>query len=440
MTLTTPRHVITPTPATRFLDALFPQPRPFGIRLPDGTAMPGPESPPFTLVLNRDGALRSMFRYPLEMSLGHAYLRGDFDIEGDAVAAMGLLDVVSELTVSDLARLAGRWLRLSRAGRKTTPRDAARFSGQRHSQARDQSAVRYHYDVGNDFYRLFLDRRMVYSCAYFSTGAEDLDTAQERKLDYICRKLRLGPDQMFLDIGCGWGGLVIFAAERYGVQSLGITLSEEQARLARERIAEAGLEGRVRVQMCDYRRLQAGPFDAIASVGMFEHVGRDQLPTYFRNLRRLLKPGGLILNQGISSRHPDADGMGPIARRLRAWLMGQSRGRSRFRESYIFPDGELEPLSIVNTEAERAGFEVRDVENLREHYAKTLRHWLARFQAHRAEAIALTDPVMARLWRLYLAGSVFHFEAGKININQTLLALPVDGVVDLPPSRADLYD
>jgi cyclopropane-fatty-acyl-phospholipid synthase len=440
MTLTTPSHVTTPTPASRFLDALFPPPRHFGIRMPDGSHLPGPDSPPFTLVLNREGALRSMFRPPLEMSLGQAYLRSDFDIEGDAVAAMGLLDVVSDLTRSDIAQLAALWFRLPRAGKRTTPRDAVRFSGRRHSQARDQSAVRYHYDVGNDFYQLFLDRRLVYSCAYFPTGAEDIDTAQELKLDHICRKLRLQPGQTLLDIGCGWGGLVMYAAERYGVQALGITLSEEQARFARQRIADAGLKDRVRVEVRDYRAFEGGPFDAIASIGMFEHVGQDQMPTYFRNLRRLLKPGGLILNHGISAHHPDADGVGPFARRVRGWLMGQSKGRSSFREGYIFPDGELVPLSVVNTEAERAGFEVRDVENLREHYALTLRHWLARFQARRDEAIALTDPVMARLWRLYLAGSVFHFETAKINVNQTLLALPVNGEVRLPPSRADLYD
>jgi cyclopropane-fatty-acyl-phospholipid synthase len=436
MTLTTPSHVTTPTPASRFLDTLFPEPRDFGIRLPDGSVLPGAESPPFTLVLNREGALRSMFRLPLELSLAQAYMRSDFDIEGDAVAAMGLLDRLSGLSAGDLARLAARWFRLPRAGKRTTPRDPVHFSGRRHSRSRDRSAVRYHYDVGNDFYRLFLDRRLVYSCAYFPDGDEDLDTAQERKLDHICRKLRLQPGQSLLDVGCGWGGLVMFAAERYGVRALGITLSEEQARFARERVAESGLRDRVRIEVRDYRELQEEPFDAIASVGMFEHVGRDRMPTYFRALRRLLRPGGLILNHGISSHHPDAEGIGPVARRLRGWLMGQSS----FREGYIFPDGELVPLSVVNTEAERVGFEVRDVENLREHYARTLRHWLERFQARRQEAERLTDPVMARLWRLYLAGAAFHFETGKINVNQTLLALPVNGKVRLPPSRADLYD
>lgn len=436
MTLTTPSHVTTPTPASRFLDTLFPGPREFGIRLPDGSALAGPESPTFTLVLNHEGALRSMFRPPLELSLAQAYLRSDFDIQGDAVAAMGLLDTLSSLSAGDMARLGALWLRLPRAGARTMARDPVRFSGRRHSRSRDRSAVRYHYDVGNEFYRLFLDRRLVYSCAYFPSGDEDLDTAQERKLDHICRKLRLQPHQTLLDVGCGWGGLVMFAAERYGVQALGITLSEEQARFARERVAKADLGSRVRIEVCDYRGLQEGPFDAIASVGMFEHVGLDQMPTYFRALRRLLRPGGLILNHGISSRHPDADGVGPVERRLRRWLMGSSK----FREGYIFPDGELVPVSVVNTEAERAGFEVRDVENLREHYARTLRHWLRRFQARREEAVRLTDPIMARLWRLYLAGSVYHFETGKINVNQTLLALPVNGEVRLPPSRADLYD
>jgi len=235
--------------------------------------------------------------------------------------------------------------------------------------------VTYHYDVSNDFYALWLDQRMVYSCAYFQHRNADLESAQENKLDYICRKLRLHPGQRLLDIGCGWGGLVIYAAQHYGVEALGITLSRPQADLASARIAEAGLSERCRVIVRDYREVdEPGSVDALVSVGMFEHVGMALLPEYFARAWRLLKPGGVFLNHGIASC--------PTVKPL--------RGRT-FSNTYVFPDGELEPINVTLHAAEEAGFEVRDVESLREHYNLTLRHWVQRLKAHHEQALQYMD-------------------------------------------------
>jgi cyclopropane-fatty-acyl-phospholipid synthase len=292
--------------------------------------------------------------------------------------------------------------------------------------------VRHHYDVGNDFYALWLDERMVYSCAYFRTGTEPLDVAQRDKLDHICRKLRLLPGERLLDIGCGWGALVMHAARHYGVDALGITLSERQASLANERIAAAGLADRCRVVVRDYRALRdAAPFDKVASVGMVEHVGAARLARYFAEAFRLTRPGGLFLNHGIVAR--------PVSR-LRRWVGRVLWGEGKFIDHYVFPDGELLPLDSVIRAAERAGFETRDVENLREHYVLTLRHWVARLERARERAVELAGAELYRVWRLYMAASARGFASGRIGLAQTLLARPHDGGrVDLPLTRADLY-
>ena len=296
-----------------------PHQREFAIRLWDGTLeTPAPTNEPrYTLMLRRPGALRRMLLPPSELALGEAYLTDDFDVEGDIETAVGLGDRLSARLTSPrlLASLVTR-LRLlpdDDLPPSVLPLGAARGRpalaglGARHSRRRDAAAVRYHYDVGNDFYALWLDQRMVYSCAYFPTGAEDLDTAQVAKLEHICRKLRLRSGERLLDIGCGWGGLVCYAAERYGVEALGVTLSEPQAQLARARIAAAGLGDRCRVEVGDYRDLpRTRPFDKIVSVGMFEHVGRSRLLAYFNTAFRLLRPGGLFLNHGIAVGRPCA--------------------------------------------------------------------------------------------------------------------------------------
>ena len=426
--------------ATRFLQRLFPQPRPFAVRVGMRTVLAADGPPLFTLALPPAGQLRRLFSPPVELSLGEAYLRGEFDIEGDVCAAFQVIRQCRSAVQSPagVAALVRDWFALPRDGSTTTgPGYApAELPGAAHSRQRDRAAIRYHYDVGNDFYALFLDRRMVYSCAYFPTGSEGLDAAQEAKLDLICRKLRLQPGERLLDVGCGWGGLLLHAARRFGVHGVGITLSEEQYRLACERVAAAGLADRVRIEIRDYRDLDDAAFDKIASVGMFEHVGRAKLPEYFARLARLVRPGGLILNHGIAER-PSSQRRSPSPL---GWLTDRLLvGRRAFRERYIFPNGELVPVSEANLIAERAGLEVRDVENLREHYARTLRLWVRRLEERRDEAVQLAGDATYRLWRLYMAASAYHFEQAMIGVHQTLLARPADGRVSLPPSRADLY-
>ncbi len=289
---------------------------------------------------------------------------------------------------------------------------------------RDREAVRYHYDVSNDFYRLFLDERMVYSCAYFASADIGLEEAQLAKLDLVCRKLRLKPGQRLLDVGCGWGGLVLHAAANYGVDATGITLSAPQVELANRRIAEAGLAERCRVQLLDYREVREDhPFDALVSVGMFEHVGQAMLPGYFGKAARLLKRGGVFLNHGIASRATDPVVHGPS-----------------FSDAYVFPDGELVPINGTLRAAEETGFEVRDVESLREHYALTLRHWVRRLEERHAQALQHVDEATYRVWRLYMAGSAHGFTRRRLNVYQALLALPdSDGASGLPLTRTDWY-
>jgi cyclopropane-fatty-acyl-phospholipid synthase len=381
-----------------------------------------------------------MFFPPSELRFGEAYIRGDIEIEGDLEAATGLGERLRDRLAAPglLARAAPHLLALPGDTAASRPRRRyahLRAVGHRHSRRRDQAAVRSHYDVGNDFYALWLDRRMVYSCAYFPTGAEDIDAAQTAKLEHLCRKLRLAPGERLLDIGCGWGGLVRYAASRYGVNALGITLSERQAELANERIRADGLERCCRVVVQDYREFPPGTtFDKVVSVGMFEHVGRSQLPTYFQTAAALTKPGGLFLNHGIV-RAPRRES-GVVSRlRRKFWREG------RFIERYVFPDGELVPLAEAVRDAEEAGLEARDVETLREHYALTLRHWVQRLERNRAAAVALVGEESYRVWRLYMAASAHAFSTGKISLAQVLLAKPdAEGRVALPRTRADLYD
>lgn len=389
--------------------------------------------PQFTLVLNRPGALRHMFWPPGDLALGEAYLRNDFDIEGDMIAAVAFGDRLLESARSPLWWLAlGRELRRlpDDAPEPQVGRQPAQLRGRLHSRARDRAAIQYHYDVGNEFYALWLDARMVYSCAYFMTGAESIDAAQEAKLDLICRKLRLQPGEKLLDIGCGWGGLIIYAAEHYGVEALGVTLSEKQATRANERIRAAGLAGRARVELRDYRELANASFDKMVSVGMFEHVGRPRLAEYFDQAYRLLKPRGVFLNHGIA-----AQGASSWLARLPGALQ-----RPSFSSRYVFPDGELVPIQEALGYAAGAGFEVRDVESWREHYARTLRHWVQRLESHGEEARRLMDERTYRVWRLYMSAAAHGFDTARINVYQSLLVKPdLQGASGLPWTRADWY-
>jgi cyclopropane-fatty-acyl-phospholipid synthase len=420
----------------RILDDVFDgySEQDFAVRLWDGTVWPAEpvESASFALVLNHPGALRQMFLPPSELNLAESYIYGDYDVEGDLIAAAQLVDFFEQLGLGTGERLALAW-RLRSLPNTAAPhagRRAAQLSGEAHSRGRDQQAVSYHYDVSNDFYALWLDRQMVYSCGYFSDPEDDIHAAQERKLDYICRKLRLEPWERLLDIGCGWGGLVIHAAKHYGVEALGITLSQPQVELAEKRIREAGLEDRCRVACMDYRDVtpSTGPgqglFDKLVSVGMFEHVGEEKMHTYFKRAWGLLRPTGTFLNHAIAR-----PGWEPKADR-----------RGTFSDQYVFPDGELTPISRSLRIAEEIGFEVRDVESLREHYALTLLRWVRRLEQRHDEALAHVDEVTYRVWRLFMSGSAYGFESGRLNVYQSLLVKPApDGASGLPLTRADWY-
>jgi cyclopropane-fatty-acyl-phospholipid synthase len=404
------------------------RPRDFGVRLWDGSRWdPEPGQPErFTLVLRHPGALRRMFLRASELTLAEAYIYGDYEIEGSLEGVFPLADyllVERPPSARARARLARRLVQLPADGRAPSETRAVALSGERHSLGRDRQAVSYHYDRSNEFFAVFLDRELVYSCAYFESEDEDLETAQRRKLDYLCRKLRLREGERLLDVGCGWGGLIRHAVRNYGVEAVGITLSARQAELATERIAADGSSDRCRVELRDYRELdETASFDKLVSVGMFEHVAEDVLPGYFAQAWRLLRPGGAFLNHGISR---------PVDQPAR-------RGPS-FLQKYVFPDGELVPVGTAALLAEEAGFEVRDVESLREHYVLTLRHWLRRLEAGHDAAVQAADEVSYRVWRLYMSGSVHGFRTGRVNVHQTLFVKPDEGRSGLPLTRADWY-
>jgi len=402
-------------------------PRNFAVRLWDGSFLPpGPgQLSRFTLVIRNPAAMRTLFLSPSELTLGEAFMHREIDIEGEIGCAFHLADHLLRYRPGVGEKI--RWVRvlLSLPARDPATRTGlrAKIDGDLHSVERDRKAVTYHYDLSSDFYALWLDRRMVYSCGYFSGSGDDLDAAQERKLDLVCRKLRLRPGERFLDIGCGWGALPIHAALRYGADAVGITVSRPQAELAAERIRVAGMEGRCRVEIADYREMQGeGLFDKIASIGMVEHVGLSRLLDYFRKAYRLLRPGGVFLNHGIALNPAYPAAAGPS-----------------FSDHYIFPDGEILPLSTLLRVAEEEGFEVRDVDCLREHYVRTLTHWRRRLEVRGEEATRIVGEPTFRAWRLYLAGAAHTFADGKNSVHQALLVRLDGGKSGLPPTREDWY-
>ena len=406
------------------------------VRLWDGTMWPDDRPRDATLALKHPGALGRMLLPGTEVGLAEAYLHNDFDVEGDVEMAFEVGDfLLGRLNDwKKKLKLGGLLIMLpERDGRSTMQRAARqllpRIGGKRHSPERDRRVVTFHYDVSNDFYQLWLDRRLVYSCAYFKSRSDDLDIAQKQKLDYICRKLRLRAGQRLLDIGCGWGALVIHAAKHFAVRAEGITLSKAQVEWGHARIAEAGLANQAKIELRDYREIAANGcelYDAIVSVGMAEHVGRERLPEYFAAAHRALKPDGVFLNQAIAENIIARPG---------------SRSNGSFIEQYVFPDGDTPPLPVMLRAAESAHFEIRDVENLREHYALTLRHWLHRLEAHHDEALRFVDEATYRVWRLYIAGSAHGFRTGYIAVYQTLLTkLDSSRETKLPLTRDDWYE
>ena len=394
------------------------------------------------LVITSSDAIARVVTRPGELGIARAWVSGELDVRGDLYEAARQLEHVDGGTVSPaaVARLLARVGPSTALRRLPPPPEESRLRGRRHSPRRDADSISHHYDVSNDFYRLVLGPTMTYSCAVFATPDTGLDAAQEAKYDLICRKLGLAPGARLLDIGCGWGGMVLHAARSFGVTAVGITISEEQAALARRRVADAGLDGTVEIRVQDYREIDDGPFDAISSIGMFEHVGRAGVDAYTSALYALVRPGGRVLNHAIS-RPPRGRGKGALARSATALhrvadALGSNRATridSSFMDRYVFPDGELFEVGSVVSHLQAAGLEVRHVEGLRPHYALTLRRWVANLEARWDEAVAMVGERRARVWRLYMALSARGFERGTIALHQVLAVRPhADGTDDLP--------
>ncbi|MEU2228019.1 class I SAM-dependent methyltransferase [Streptomyces sp. NPDC018347] len=404
-------------------------PLPVRLKAWDGSEAGPPDAP--ALVLRNRRALRRMLFKPGELGLARAWVSGDLDVEGDLYTALdamaglvwerdedarGLLQAVRDPGV----RAAARELLLL-AGPPIPPappgEEIRRPRRRLHTRRTDKQAISHHYDVGNDFYEIVLGPSMVYSCAYWE-DAGTLESAQRDKLELICAKLGLKEGRRLLDVGCGWGSMAIHAAREHGVSVVGITLSQEQAAYARKRVAEEGLADRVEIRVQDYRDVVDGPYDAISSIGMAEHVGAERYLEYARQLYSLLAPGGRLLNHQIA-RRPQSD--------------ESAYEVDRFIDAYVFPDGELAPVGTTVTQLERAGFEVRDVESIREHYARTLRRWVTNLEADWDHAAGLTSPGRARVWRLYMAASALAFERNRIGVNQVLaVRTPESGDSGLP--------
>ena len=391
------------------------------VRLWNGETVIGKPGNPTTLIIRNPAVLRKLVVGQDLLTLGEAFLIGDVDVDGPIEEVFELVDSLQQHS----PRLRLHWL----AGLKTLglpahyhAKETRKSRAKRAMRHNSRASIGHHYDVSNEFYRLWLDPEMVYSCAYFQDTTQSLAQAQCDKLDYICRKLRLKPGQKLLDIGCGWGTQILWAAKYYGVTAHGITLSREQYEYAKARIEHEDLAERVSVELCDYRELSPDArYDRIVSVGMFEHVGLRQFPLYFGKVRELLNPDGLFLNHGITN---DA-----------GW---RDTPITRFVNRYVFPDGELTRIGEVNQAMEDAGFEIIDVENLRPHYELTCRRWVQRLEAASEQAQKLTNDMTYRIWRLYMAGSAHYFQQGSLRLYQVLASV-ADIPWQLPLRRDDLY-
>ncbi|MEU8624849.1 cyclopropane-fatty-acyl-phospholipid synthase family protein [Streptomyces sp. NPDC048669] len=417
---------------TALAQELLGEPLPVRIRAWDGSESGPPDAP--ALVIRNRRALRRLLWKPGELGLARAWVAGELDIEGDLYEALDLVagliwdrgaeakdsvhpvrDPKVRAAAKGLLQLAGPW-----PPPPPPPEEVRRRTGALHTKRRDKEAISHHYDVGNDFYELVLGPSMVYSCAYWEDGG-NLEDAQRDKLGLVCRKLALKEGDRLLDVGCGWGSMAIHAAREYGARVTGVTLSTEQAAFARKRIAEEGLTDRIEIRVQDYRDVRDGPYDAISSIGMAEHVGSVRYREYADDVYALLKPGGRLLNHQIA-RRPEKD--------------ESAYHVDEFIDAYVFPDGELAPLGRTVATLEEAGFEARDVESLREHYALTLRRWVANLEKEWPRAVKMTSPGRARVWRLYMAASALSFEHNKIGVNQILAVRPAAGGSARMPLRA----
>ena len=414
---------------------------PLRLELYDGSTA-GPDDAKATLrVKSRDGLARFLSR-PGELGIVRAYVSGDVDIEGDLFTALeeaADLDLglrsIDAVAAAKLLRATG--LGVLRA--PAPPPEEVRLTGGLHTRHRDREAISHHYDVSNAFYRYVLGPSMVYSCAVWDDEVDTLEEAQAAKLELICRKLGLEPGMRLLDVGCGWGSMVINAARHHGVRAVGITISAEQAALARERVEAAGLSDQVEIRLQDYRDVVDGPFDAISSIGMFEHVGRNRMDEYIRDLYRLLAPQGRLLNHAISRPgYPQGDsrvGRAKALSRRLSTAIGSDRTSkidSDLMRRYVFPDGELHEVGVLVSMLQESGFEVRHLESLREHYALTLRHWVSNLEANWDAAVAEVGEGRARVWRLYMAACAITFTLGGVSVQQVLAVKNPDGRSGLP--------
>ncbi len=417
-------------PSQRFLEQLFDGygPRDFAVQFWEGKPLEAEAGQPtrFTLVLKHPGAVRQMFWPFNKAAFGEAYIYDDLDIEGDIQATFELIKFLRERRFSVLEKLGllRQLLAMPNTPRPRLGRQGADLQGGKRSADRDRQAIEYHYDgPPSEFFALFLDRYMQYTCGYFASPDETIDQAQERKLDYVCRKLRLRPGERLIDFGCGWGGLITFAAKNYGVKAVGVSISKEQIRWTNREIEKLGLGDRCRIEYLDYRKVPENePYDKAVSVGFMEHLGEKMMPGFFAKVWRLLRPKGLYLHHAITFR-PNT----PFPH----WRA--------FALKYVFPDGELVPITNTVHHLAKAGFEIRDVESLREHYIYTLRCWLRRLEENHAEAVRLTDEVNYRIFRIYFAGAIQGFQQALYNLNQTLVVKSGDDVSGLPLTRAEWY-
>ncbi len=377
-----------------------------------------------TVILQHPDSIRRMLRWPVQLAIGEAYIYDDIDVLGSLDTLMPLADHLMERrwTLMDWLRCGVATCLQRRMDRLPEETRSLVLHGRRHEKLRDKEVVRFHYDVPVEFYRLWLDSRLMYSCGYYQQEDEDLEEAQTQQLEYLCRKLRLKPGDRVLDIGCGWGGFAIHAAQTHGALVHGITLSRRQAEVANQRIGAAGLSRRCRIEVRDFRDVHGERmYDKIISIGMVEHIGKHRLASYYEQAMELLAPGGAFLTQGIGTRDGQP-ALGPFANR------------------YVFPDAEVLPIQDIVRAAERSGFEVRDVESLREHYALTLDAWNHRLEQHRHEAVRVVGEVTYRVWRAYMAMARYLFRRGRLSFYQTLCVRAEDGRAGLPLTREDWYE